>query len=145
FTLLPLDEIKRLEKLQGADINEAKKILADQATTFIHGEAAVREARATAQKLFESTQASLDDTSLPTLFLSEEELKKGVSILDLFCRLNFTSSKREARHLIEGGGARLNDVSITDELFFLDHKIFEKESVLKLSAGKKRHGLLKKT
>src|SRR3989338_4147148 len=145
FTLLPLDEIKRLEKLQGADINEAKKILADQATTFIHGEAAVREARATAQKLFESTQASLDDTSLPTLFLSGEGLKKGVSILALFCRLNFTSSKREARHLIEGGGARLNDVSITDKLFFLDHKIFEKKSVLKLSAGKKRHGLLKKT
>ena len=144
FTLLPLDEIKRLEKLEGAEINEAKKILADHATAFVHGESAVKEARTTAQKLFEMTKASLDDTSLPTLILSEEELKAGVSILELFCRLNLTASKGEARRLIEGGGGRLNDVSISDELFVLKEADFEKESVLKLSAGKKRHGLLKR-
>jgi tyrosyl-tRNA synthetase len=144
FTLLPLDEIKRLEKLEGAEINEAKKILADHATAFVHGESAVKEARATAQKLFETTNASLDDTSLPTLILSEEELKAGVPILDLFCRLNLTTSKGEARRLIEGGGGRLNDVSISDELFVLKEATFEKQSVLKLSAGKKRHGLLKR-
>jgi len=144
FTTLPLEEIRRLEKLEGADINEAKKVLADQATAFIHGEDAVREARATAAKLFETSGESLDEAALPTVILSEEELGKGISIIDLFCRLGLTSSKGEARRLVEGGGARLNDVLIQDELFMLTAASFESQAVLKLSAGKKRHGLVKK-
>lgn len=144
FTTLPLDEINHLEALGGAEINEAKKILADAATAFIHGESAVKEARATAQKLFECSDSSLEDATLPTLSLSEEELAKGVSILDLFHRLGLTMSKGEARRLIEAGGARLNDVPIKDELLTLTTSSFDLQTTLKLSAGKKRHGLVKK-
>lgn len=144
FTILPIAEIQRLEKLEGAEINEAKKILADQATAFIHGEDAVKEARATAQKLFEAQGATLEDASLPTLMLTPAELEAGASILDLFCRLGLSSSKGEARRLIEGGGARLNDVQITDEGMVITAPLFETQPILKLSAGKKRHGLVKR-
>lgn len=144
FTTLPLEEIKRLEKLEGAEINEAKKILADQATAFIHGDEAVQDARATAQKLFETSGASLDEAALPTIILSEDELKNGASIMDLFCRLGLTSSKGEARRLIEGGGARLDDDPIKDELLTLTAASFESQPLIKLSAGKKRHGLVKR-
>lgn len=144
FTTLPLQEIQRLEKLEGAEINEAKKILADQATAFMHGLEAVQEARVTAQKLFESPSASLEETSLPTLFLSTEDLERGAPILDLFCRLGLTNSKGEARRLIEGGGARLNDVPLQDEALIIRRAAFEEHAILKLSAGKKRHGLVKK-
>jgi len=144
FTILPLAEIKRLEKLQGNEINEAKKILADAATTFIHGERAALEARETAHRLFETPQASLDEAALPTLELSHDELEKGAPILDLFCRLGLTTSKGEARRLIEGGGARLNDAPLGDELFLITSSSFKDAPILKLSAGKKRHGLVKK-
>ncbi len=144
FTTLPLEDIKQLEKLEGAEINEAKKILADRATAFIHGDDAVREARATAQKLFETPGESLDEAALPTIILSQEELEKGVSVIDLFCRLGLTNSKGEARRLIEGGGARLNDESINDELVAITAASFDRQELLKLSAGKKRHGLVKK-
>lgn len=144
FTTLPLTEIEKLETLQGAESNEAKKALADAATTFLHGEEAVRDARATAQKLFEASKDSLDEATLPTLILSDEERAKGVSILDLFCRLGLVASKGEARRLIEAKGARLNDVLIQDELLMLTEASFEGVDILKLSAGKKRHGLIKK-
>lgn len=144
FTLLPMEEIQRLEQLQGSEINEAKKILADCATAFIHGEEAVKEARATAQKLFESQESTLEDASLPTLILSPAELEKGASILDLFCRLGLAASKGEARRLIEGGGARLNDIPIKDETMIVTAPLFETQPILKLSAGKKRHGLVKR-
>jgi tyrosyl-tRNA synthetase len=145
FTTLPLEEIKRLEKLEGAEINEAKKILADQATTFMHGEQAVQIARATAQKLFEAGSCDLAESSLPTLILNEEELSQGVSLIDLFCRLGLTNSKSEARRLMTGGGARLNDAPITDELFLLTADSFTEASFIKLSSGKKRHGLVKRS
>ena len=145
FTLLPLDEIKRLEKLEGAEINEAKKILANQATAFLHGEEAVREAQATAQQLFAGHSATnLEEASLPTLVLSKDEIDKGISIIDLFCRLGLTNSKGEARRLIEGGGGRLNDLLLTNELHILTEASFKTQAILKLSAGKKRHGLVKK-
>lgn len=144
FTTLPLDEIQKLEKLQGAEINEAKKILADQATAFLHGEEAVKQARQTAQKLFETSGANLDEASLPTLSLNVSELEQGISILDLFCQLGLTASKGEARRLIEARGARLNDEPILDALLTLTPASFGSDSTLKLSAGKKRHGLVKK-
>ncbi len=144
FTNLPLDEIKRLEKLEGAEINEAKKILADAVTLFIHGPEAVQTARETAAKLFEVQGASLDEAALPTLLLSDAELEAGVSVTDLFHRLNLTGSKGEARRLIEGGGARLNDTPITDELLTLTLTSFNDDDMIKLSAGKKRHGLVKR-
>jgi tyrosyl-tRNA synthetase len=144
FTVLPLDEIKRLEKLKDAEINEAKKILADAATEFIHGAQAVQEARDTAKKLFEAHEGNLAEAALPTTLLSEDDLVKGVPIIDLFCRLGLTASKGEARRLIEGGGARLNDNPILDELLMIRSNSFEAQPILKLSAGKKRHGVVKK-
>ncbi len=144
FTTLPLDEITKLEALKDAEINEAKKALADAATAFIHGEEAVKDARATAQQLFESSGTILDEAALPTCLLSEEELANGVSILDLFQRLELSVSKGEARRLIEAGGARLNDVPIKDELLTLTAASFGAHATVKLSAGKKRHGLVKK-
>lgn len=144
FTVLPLDEIKRLEALKGAEINEAKKILADHATAFIHGDQAVVEARETAQKLFEQKDTSLDETSLPTVILTNVDLEAGVLLTDLLCRLGLTPSKGEARRLIEGGGARLNDEPIRDELLKLTVTSFQEGNLIKLSAGKKRHGLVKK-
>jgi len=145
FTTLPLDEIKRIEKLEGAEINEAKKILADKATEFIHGAEAAQEAHATAQKLFEAADKNLEEVTLPTLLLSESELEKGVTLLDAFCRLGLTTSKSEARRLIAGGGARLNDIPLQDELLIFTAASFEGKPLLKLSAGKKRHGLVKKS
>jgi tyrosyl-tRNA synthetase len=144
FTLLSIDEIKRLESLKGAEINEAKKVLADEATRFIHGEEAVKMSRETALKLFESHAASLDESALPTVQLSKDELEKGIPIIELFHRLNLASSKGEARRLIEGGGARLNDTQITDELLTINPSSFEGQEIIKLSAGKKRHGLVKR-
>jgi tyrosyl-tRNA synthetase len=144
FTLLPLHEIKRLEALKGAEINEAKKVLADNATAFLHGEDAVFEARGTAQKLFEQKEANLDEATLPIILLSPPELETGILVTDLLCRLGLTTSKGEARRLIEGGGARLNDEPITDELLKLTGSSFQDNRPLKLSAGKKRHGLVKK-
>lgn len=144
FTTLPLTEIKKLEGLQGAESNEAKKVLADAATAFIHGADAVREARATAQKLFESSSATFENAALPTVTLSEEDVKEGVSILDLFQRLGLATSKGDVRRLIEAGGARLNDVPIQDVLLRVTEASFGAGDILKLSAGKKRHGLIKK-
>lgn len=144
FTTLPMEEIHRLEALKGAEINEAKKVLADAATAFMHGEEAVREARATAQKLFESPEGTLEDAALPTLILNPEELEKGTPIIELFLRLGLTGSKGEARRLIEGGGARLNDHQIKDEGLMITTSSFLDQAILKLSAGKKRHGLVKR-
>jgi tyrosyl-tRNA synthetase len=143
FTTLPIGEIQKLENLRGAEINEAKKILADHATAFIHGTEAVREARITAQKLFEAQGATLEDAALPSLSLSHEELERGIPIIDLFFRIGLSSSKGDARRLIEGGGARLNDVQITDECMVITVSVFEVQPILKLSAGKKRHGLVR--
>ncbi len=137
FTTLPLDEIKRLEGLQGAEINEAKGVLADEATAFIHGADAVKEARATAQSLFGAGAGATD--ALPTIALPSE----GLSILDAFCQLGLTASKGEARRLIEAGGARLNDIPIQDPLLTLTSASFEDHPTVKLSAGKKRHGIVK--
>ena len=139
FTTLSLEEIKRLEALPGAEINEAKKVLADEATAFIHGQEAVQEARATAQKLF-AGEGGAENLTLPTISLPVE----GLSILDAFCQLGLTPSKGEARRLIEAGGARLNDVPIQDVLLILTDVSFGAQPTLKLSAGKKRHGLVAK-
>jgi len=143
FTVLPLSEIERLEALEGAEINEAKKVLADAATAFIHGEEAVQGARETAQKLFETSGASLAEADLPTLVLSAEELEKGLPVLEGFVRLGLATSKGEARRLIAGGGARLNDSPLQDELLMITAPTFPETGILKLSAGKKRHGLVK--
>lgn len=139
FTVLPMDEIRRLEALQGADINEAKKVLAFEATRLCHGEDAARDAEATAQQVFEQGGVGGD---LPSLTLDAAVLAQGVPVLDLFVDLGFAASKGEARRLIKGGGARLNDAPITDEAAVLSVADLSGDGIAKLSASKKKHGLI---
>ena len=140
FTELPLDEIKKLEALESAEINEAKKILADEITKLCHGEAGAKIASATALETFEGTGLS---TNLPTLKVSKNDLEAGFTAFDLFRQAGLANSNGEARRLIKGNGARLNDIIITDETLLISSKDKNKENVIKLSAGKKRHILIR--
>ena len=142
FTDLEFSEIKKLEKLQGSEINDAKIILADSTTTLLHGKKSAKEAEKTAKSLFsnENTEANL-----PYIEYTKSELKIGVSILDCFIKNNhLVNTKGDARRLIRGGGAKLNDVNITNEGYILTERDFSETNELKLSAGKKKHILIRK-
>ncbi|CAA6605956.1 tyrosyl-tRNA synthetase [Rhodospirillaceae bacterium LM-1] len=134
FTELSESEILRLESQEGAGINEAKKILAGEATRMAHGEEAAKAAAETARKTFEEGSLSAD---LPTLTLEAEE-----TVYTLLVRAGMAASNGEARRLIKGGGIKLNDAPVTDELAKLTPADL-KDGPIKLSAGKKRHALLK--
>jgi tyrosyl-tRNA synthetase len=140
FTTLPLDEIERLAALQGAEINEAKKALADSATALLHGTDAARVASETARQTFEEGAIA---ENLPSVEIPRAELQAGVGVLALFVRAGLVASNGEARRQIKGGGLRVNDVVVTDEKMVLTLKDLTPEGVIKLSLGKKRHLLLK--
>jgi tyrosyl-tRNA synthetase len=140
FTTLPLDEVARLAALQGAEINEAKKILANEATALLHGHAAAEAAAETARKTFEEGVLA---QSLPSVTVAAGEIATGLGVLAAFVKAGLTPSTGEARRQIKGGGLKLNDATITDERYVLGHADFEKEGVAKLSIGKKKHVLLK--
>lgn len=138
FTTLPMEEIRRLESLQGSEINEAKKILAFHATQLCHGTEQAQEAAETARKTFEEGQNA---AGLPTVTLPAAQLENGVNILDLLIEAGLAASKGEARRLIKGGGARVNDESVADET--ASYSLTDDSAVLKLSSGKKKHVLIK--
>jgi tyrosyl-tRNA synthetase len=140
FTVLPLDEIARLAALRGAEINEAKKVLATEATALVHGRAAAEEAAATARKTFE--EGALAET-LPTVEVANSELAAGLGVLTAFHKAGLVASNGEARRQIKAGGLRVNDGVVTDEKLMLTAKDLSPEGVIKLSLGKKRHVLLK--
>lgn len=131
FTDIPLDEIKRLESLGGSEINEAKKILATAATAMCRGDAAAAEAAETARKTFEEGSAG---AALPTLKVESGQ----ISLVDALVGLGLVASKGEARRMIKGGGARVDGQQVTDEA----HLIAAPDAPLRISAGKKAHGLL---
>jgi len=140
FTLLPLPEIARLEALKGAEINEAKKTLASEATRLLHGGEAASEAAKTARETFEEgTLAS----SLPTVEIARAEFEAGLGVPAAFVRAGLVASNGEARRQIKGGGLRLNDIAITDERAMVRPSDLSSEGVAKLSLGRKRHVLLK--
>ena len=139
FTDLPLNEIARLERLQGSEINEAKKVLALEATKLLHGSDAARDAAETARRTFEQGGIGGD---LPTIAVSAAELAAGIPISILLHRANLAESNGEARRLIRGGGAKLNDRKIEDENLVVAPGMAV-NGVIKLSAGKKRHALVK--
>lgn len=141
FTDLSLKEIEALEALQGSEINEAKKVLADEATRLCHGADALAEARSTAEKIFESNQIQ-DASALPQMAVTQAELAPGKPVVDILTTLGFAESKGDARRMIRGGGARLNDQVITNEAGVISMADFKGTDTLKISAGKKRHGLL---
>ena len=140
FTTLPLEEIAELAALEGAEINEAKKVLANEATAVLHGREAAEAAADTARKTFEEGVLA---QSLPTVTVSASEFAAGLGVLTAFVKAGLTPSTGEARRQVKGGGLKLNDVTITDERHVLGHADFEKEGVAKLSVGKKKHVLLK--
>ncbi len=140
FTVLPLDEIDRLAALKGAEINEAKKVLATEATALVHGRAAADEAAATAHTTFEEGKLA---ESLPTEEVARTKLEPGLSVLEAYVLLHLVMSKGEARRLIRSGGLRVNDVVVTDENKKLTSRDLTPEGVIKLSLGRKRHVLLK--
>ncbi len=140
FTRLPLDEIAKLAALGGSEINEAKKILATEATAVVHGREAAEASAETARKTFE--EGALAE-SLPTVNIPRGELEAGVGVLAAFVNAGFVASNGEARRQIKGGGLRVNDIAVDDEKMLLTPAQLTPEGVIKLSLGKKRHILLK--
>lgn len=141
FTELPLDEINRLEALEGAQMNDAKKILATEATAMCHGRMAAEKAEATALETFEGGGASAD---LPSVEVNASELADGMGLLQAFVLAGLAKSNGEARRLVQGGGAKVNDAPQNDQAAILtDADVID--GVIKLSFGKKRHVLLKIT
>ena len=140
FTDLPMEEMTRLEALEGAEINEAKKVLANEATAMLHGEEAAKLAAETAQKTFEQGTVGED---LPEITLSPEELSQGIPAFKLWQMARLASSGKEARNLIKGGGARLNDEKIESETQLITQASLNAEGYAKISAGKKKHAILR--
>jgi tyrosyl-tRNA synthetase len=139
FTFLPIEEITRLSRLQGAEINEAKKTLATEATALIHGREAAEKAEETARTTFEQGALSL---ALPTITIPSSEITAGLGVLNAFVKAGLVASTGEARRQIKSGGVRINDEVITDERRIITEKDFADAGVAKLSLGKKKHILL---
>jgi tyrosyl-tRNA synthetase len=140
FTILPMDEIARLALLQGAEINEAKKALADAATTLLHGAEAARTAADTARQTFEEGTIA---ENLPTEEVARMSLEQGLSVLEAYILAHLVMSKGEARRQIKSGGLRVNDAVVVDENMILTLKDVTAQGFIKLSFGKKRHVLLR--
>ncbi|MGK7755302.1 MULTISPECIES: tyrosine--tRNA ligase [unclassified Roseovarius] len=138
YTELPVDECNRLGALAGAEINEAKVILANEVTTLLHGADAAANAEATAREVFEKGGVGDD---LPTLELSAAEVGDGISIVQLIVKSGLAVSGKEAKRLIAENGARMDDRPLTDAGMMVDAQALA--SPIKLSAGKKRHALVK--
>ncbi len=156
FTELPLAEIERLERLQGAEINEAKVVLADEATRLAHGEKAAEEAKRASMSLFPPTVLTPGgvgvsthfgvpavQVGVPTVQVPRLELERGLPAFELFRRAGLAASNGEARRLIKGGGGRLNNVTIDDETRAVTTADLGIDGLIKLSAGKKHHALVR--
>ncbi len=139
FTELPMDEIARLEKLHGVEINEAKKVLAFEATKMCHGEQAATTAAETARKTFEEHGSS---EGLPKITLPRAKLAEGIPVFVLFKDAGLAASGGEARRLIAGGGARVNDEKVDSDTRVITLSDLNPEKTIKLSAGKKKHALV---
>ncbi len=140
FTTLPLDEIARLEALQGAEINEAKKVLASEATAMLHGRKAAEEAAATARKTFEEGRLG---EALPTFEIPASSLEEGLGLLTAMVTAGLARSNGEARRAVKSGAVKVNDEKAADERMMLTPDHVNADGVIKLSFGKKRHALLK--
>ncbi len=140
FTALPLSEVERLETLEGAEINEAKKVLATAATALVHGHDKAEAAAETARKTFEQGTLATD---LPSISIPKAELATGIGVLAAFVKAGLVKSNSEARRQIQGGGLRVNDEAVTDEKLLVSSKMLTGGDVIKLSLGRKRHILLR--
>ena len=142
FTEISLEEIKKLEELEGAEINDAKIMLANATTTLLHGEEETKKAISTAKNIFEKKEGT---ANLPVISYNNNELTEGVPILECLTNNNYLlSSKGEARRLIRGSGVKINNTTISDENMKINNSLFVNESRIKLSVGKKKHIILEK-
>ncbi len=139
FTELPIDEITKLEALKDVEINEAKKILAFEATKLCRGETAANEAAETARKTFEEGAKA---EGLPTISISSNQLEDGIPVLNLFKDAGLAKSNGEARRLVSGGGARINDIKVDSDTRIINLDDLSDDKTIKLSAGKKKHALV---
>jgi tyrosyl-tRNA synthetase len=140
FTVLPLEEIARLAALKDQEINEAKKVLATEATALVHGREAAAEAAETARRTFE--EGALAE-NLPAIDITRAELEPGLGVLAAFVKAGLVSSNGDARRQIKGGGLKVNDETVSDEKMLLTPSLLTPQGVIKLSLGRKRHVLLK--
>jgi tyrosyl-tRNA synthetase len=140
FTELPLDEIARLEALEGAEINKAKTVLATEATAMAHGREAAEAAAETARRTFSGGEAA---AGLPTVDVPAAELKDGIGVLSAMVRAGLAASNGEARRQVKGAGARVNDALVSDDRAKLTEADVNADGVIKLSLGKKRHVLIR--
>ncbi len=140
FTEIPLEEITRLEALEGQELNEAKKILATAATALAHGQDAALAAENTAKQTFEQGQTS---TGLPTVDVSAQSLEAGMGLLTALVEAGLSASNGEARRLVRGGGVKINDNKIDDERSTVTNEHLSDKGVIKVSVGKKKHVLLR--
>jgi len=139
FTELPIDEITRLESLKGSEINEAKVVLANEATAMCHGEKAARSAAETARRTFDEGGAG---DELPKIEITRARLSVGVPLYELLREAGLVKSNAEARRLIKGGGGRLNDTAVNEELVTVTQSDVNNDGVIKISAGRKRHAIV---
>ncbi|MET3790514.1 tyrosine--tRNA ligase [Aquamicrobium terrae] len=140
YTTLPLDEVAKLAALGGAEINEAKKVLATEITSLLHGREAAEQAAETARKTFE--EGALAET-LPTVEVARDALEGGIGILSLLVNAGLASSNGEARRHVQGGAVRLNDQPVSDDRRMVTVEDLNPENVAKLSLGKKKHILVR--
>ncbi len=140
FTDMPLSEIAQYDSLQGAEINEAKKVLADEITKLCHGSENAQTARSTAETTFEKGGTSQD---LPTIEIEMQRLEHGIPAFQLFREAGLANSGGEARRLIQGGGGKVNDAALPSETHVISAADITSDGAIKLSAGKKRHALIK--
>jgi tyrosyl-tRNA synthetase len=140
FTLLPLGEIERLAKLKGAEINEAKKQLATEATALVHGRAVAEGAAETARQAFETGETA---AGLPAVTIARSEIEAGLGLLKALVSAGLASSNGEARRAVQGAGVRVNDRPVSDERLMLSASDIGDDGVIKLSLGRKKHVLLR--
>ena len=140
YTTLPMEEIARLESLGGAEINEAKKVLATEITALLHGRAAAEQASETARKTFEE---GVTAATLPSVEVDKASLEAGIGILALFVAAGLAASNGEARRHVQGGAVRLNDEPVSDDRRIVTPRDLGPENAIKLSLGKKKHVLVR--
>ena len=140
YTTMPMDEVTRLAALGGAEINDAKKVLATEITAMLHGRGAAEQAAETARKTFEEGSVSDD---LPTVTVPQATLESGVGILALFVTAGLAASNGEARRHVQGGAVKVNDKPVSDERTQITTADIGGNGAIKLSLGKKKHVLVR--
>ena len=141
YTVMPMDEISKLAALQGAELNDAKNILATEVTALLHGRQEADKAAETARLTFTEGQTAAD---LPSMTLSSVELDNGVGLLALMVQAELAKSNSEARRSVKAGAVKVNDEPVSDEKMMVDSSYLINDGAVKLSFGKKRHVLVRK-